>query len=156
MGAGVASQSTGWLRFILAQAAAGLLLAARLAPGLAADTAPLLLDRTIPLGDVRGRIDHLAFDAARHRLFVAELGNGSIGIINVGDGRLVHRIVGLREPQGLAYLPDNDTLFVASAGDGTARRYNGSDYAPLGAVRLGEDADNVRVDLILPRFDGHL
>ncbi|ACA20428.1 conserved hypothetical protein [Methylobacterium sp. 4-46] len=131
---------------VLAQVAAGLLLAAQPAPGLAAGTTPLLLDRTIPLGDVRGRIDHLAFDAARHRLLVAELGNGSIGVIDVGDGRLVHRIAGLRAPQGIAYLADNDTVFVASAGDGTVRRYSGSDYAPLGAVRLGEDADNLRID----------
>jgi len=34
----------------------------------------LQLEGTIPLGDVRGRIDHMAADPDRHRLFVAELG----------------------------------------------------------------------------------
>src|SRR5262245_8495752 len=32
----------------------------------------------IPLGDVSGRIDHLAIDLARRRLFVAELGNDTV------------------------------------------------------------------------------
>ena len=35
----------------------------------------LRIEAKIPLGDVRGRIDHMAFDLARQRLFVAELGN---------------------------------------------------------------------------------
>ena len=34
--------------------------------------AGLQLEATIPLGDVRGRIDHMAADPDRHRLFVAE------------------------------------------------------------------------------------
>ncbi|HEY2886335.1 MAG TPA: hypothetical protein VGJ08_14075, partial [Rhizomicrobium sp.] len=33
--------------------------------------APLQLEAKIPLGAVRGRIDHLAIDLARRRLFVA-------------------------------------------------------------------------------------
>jgi hypothetical protein len=37
--------------------------------------APLLLERKIQLGEVRGRIDHLAVDLKRNRLFVAELEN---------------------------------------------------------------------------------
>ena len=36
------------------------------------------LEAKIPLGEVHGRIDHLAFDAGRDRLFVAELGNNSV------------------------------------------------------------------------------
>jgi len=33
----------------------------------------------IPLGDVRGRIDHMTIDLKRHRLFVAELGKRRSG-----------------------------------------------------------------------------
>jgi hypothetical protein len=39
---------------------------------------PLLLEGKIPLGSVAGRIDHMAIDLARRRLFVAELGNNII------------------------------------------------------------------------------
>ncbi len=41
----------------------------------AAEPEPLTLEAKIPLGAVRGRIDHLAADIPRRRLFVAELGN---------------------------------------------------------------------------------
>src|SRR5262245_35853258 len=42
--------------------------------------APLQLEGKIALGDVSGRIDHLAIDLAHKRLFVAELGNDSVGV----------------------------------------------------------------------------
>ncbi len=48
--------------------------------------APLQLEGKIPLGAVRGRIDHMAIDLDRHRLFVAELGNDSVGVVDL-DGR---------------------------------------------------------------------
>jgi chromate transporter len=43
----------------------------------AALPAVLELESKIPLGEIRGRIDHLAIDAGRQRLYVAELGNDS-------------------------------------------------------------------------------
>jgi len=51
-------------------------------PADAADPAPLAVETRIALGEVSGRIDHLAIDAARWRLYVAELGNGSVGVID--------------------------------------------------------------------------
>src|SRR3954452_3513698 len=106
----------------------------------------LSLERKIPLGDVRGRIDHLAIDLARHRLFVAELGNGSLGVVDLEHGNLLQRIEGLKEPQGVAYVPATDTVYGASGGDGSLRRFAGADLTPLGTTDLGEDADNVRED----------
>src|SRR3954452_12269652 len=86
----------------------------------------LSLERKIPLGKVEGRIDHLAVDLARHRLFVAELGNGSVGVVDLEQGKLLKRIGGLKEPQGVGYVPGSDSVYVASAGDGTLRRYAGA------------------------------
>ena len=60
------------------------------------------LERTITLPNVSGRIDHLAVDVPRQRLFVAELGNGSVDRIDLSSGE-TRRIGGLKEPQGLAY-----------------------------------------------------
>ena len=65
---------------------------------------PLVLERTIPLTGARGRIDHLAVDLQHRRLFVAELGNGSVEAIDVAHGVSLGRVTGLKEPQGLAYL----------------------------------------------------
>jgi hypothetical protein len=108
--------------------------------------APLVLERTIALKGVAGRIDHLAYDASRSRLFVAELGNGSVESIDLASGRSVGRIGGLREPQGVAFLPARDELAVASGGDGTLRFYRGADLAPVGVMQIGSDPDNLRVD----------
>ena len=63
---------------------------------------PLVLEQKIPLGEVQGRIDHLAIDLARERLFVAELGNNSVGVVDLAAGKLLRGIDGLNEPQGVA------------------------------------------------------
>ncbi|MGH9552623.1 MAG: hypothetical protein ACRD3W_24805, partial [Terriglobales bacterium] len=43
----------------------------------------LRLDAKIPLGNVSGRIDHMAIDLNRQRLFVAELGNNTVGVVDL-------------------------------------------------------------------------
>jgi hypothetical protein len=43
-------------------------------------------------------------------------------------------------------VPDVDTLYVANADDDIVDRFNGADFAPLGRLMLGDDADNIRVD----------
>lgn len=105
----------------------------------------LVLEQTIALPGVSGRIDHLAVDLAHGRLFVAALGNGSVEAVDLAKGVVAGRITGLSEPQGLAYLPERDELVVAS-GDGWVRFYRGADLVLTGSLKLGEDADNVRVD----------
>ena len=107
---------------------------------------PLVLERTILLPDVAGRIDHMAVDLRHGRLFVAELGSGSVDAVNLAAGKAVQRITGLKEPQGVGYDPGADRLAVASAGDGSVRLFRGEDLQPVGTIALGEDADNVRLD----------
>jgi DNA-binding beta-propeller fold protein YncE len=108
--------------------------------------APLVLETKIPLGEVSGRIDHLSIDVKRQRLFVAELGNDSVGVVDLAVGKVLRRITGMSEPQGVAYVPFADSVFVANAGDGSVHVLRGDDLAPIGRIELGEDADNVRVD----------
>jgi hypothetical protein len=107
---------------------------------------PLILDGTIPLGQVSGRIDHLGIDLKRQRLLVAELGNNSVGVVDLPAGKVLRRIAGLSEPQGVAYVASSDSVFVANAGDGSVRVLRGEDLTPIGRIELGDDADNVRVD----------
>jgi hypothetical protein len=107
---------------------------------------PLVLERTIALPNVSGRIDHLAIDLGRKRLMVAELGNGTLDIIDLVAGKSIHRIEGLHEPQGVGYVPKEDLIAVASAGDGSVRLFHAEDFSPLAAIDLGDDADNIRLD----------
>src|SRR6267143_1642549 len=108
--------------------------------------APFVLETKIPLGEVSGRIDHLAIDLKRQRLFVAVLGNNSLGVIDLAAGKVLRRIDNLSEPQGVAYVPFADSVYVANAGDGSVRVLRGDDLPPIGRIELGDDADNVRVD----------
>jgi len=130
---------------LAAAALAGALLASGTAQAQPTEV-PLQLEAKISLGNVRGRIDHMAFDAKRQRLFVAELGNDSVAIVDLAAGKVVRRLEGLKEPQGTAYEPASDTLYVANARDGSVHLYHGSDYAPAGEIGLGDDADNIRVE----------
>src|SRR5215813_7570152 len=107
---------------------------------------PLLLQAKIPLGDIRGRIDHLAVDLNRQRLFVAELGNNTVGVVDLKERSVTLRLAGLKEPQGIGYAASTDTLYVANASDGTVRLFQGPNLSPAGQIELGDDADNVRVD----------
>jgi DNA-binding beta-propeller fold protein YncE len=107
---------------------------------------PLVLDAKIPLGQISGRIDHLAVDLKRQRLFVAELGNDSLGVVDLAAGKVARTIADFCEPQGVAYVPFADSVYVANATDGSVRVLRGDNLAPVGRIELGDDADNVRVD----------
>jgi hypothetical protein len=107
---------------------------------------PLVLEQTIALHSASGRIDHMAIDLARKRLLVAELGNNSVDAVDLVEGTVVHRITGLREPQGVGYAERADVILIANAGDGSVRLFSAGDFSPLGSVALGDDADNVRID----------
>jgi YVTN family beta-propeller protein len=106
----------------------------------------MTLEEKIPLGDIKGRIDHLAFDPARRRVYVAELGNNSVGIVDMRTRQLIRTVSGFDEPQGIGYEPSTDTIYVANAGDGSVRVFGGEDFAALGRIALADDADNVRID----------
>jgi hypothetical protein len=128
-----------------------LILLGLLSPGLARHAAarpaqPLVLEQKIALGEVGGRIDHLAVDLARNRLFVAELGNNSLGVVDLAAGKLLRRIGDLDEPQGVAYDLATDTVYVADGGDGLVHRFKGAELRPLDPIQLDADADNVRLD----------
>lgn len=109
---------------------------------------PLRLEAKIPLGNVKGRIDHLAVDLARQRLFVAELGNDTVGVIDLKERKVLRTLTGLKEPQGVGYVPATDMLYVANARDGSVMLFVGDAYRPAGKIELGDDADNIRVDLV--------
>ena len=106
----------------------------------------LNLEAKIPLGEVKGRIDHMALDPLRNRLFVAELENNSLAVVDLKRRKVVHVINRLSEPQGVGFELSSDTLYVANGGDGSVRLYRGTDYAETGRIDLGDDADNIRID----------
>ncbi len=107
---------------------------------------PLVVESRIPLGDIHGRLDHLAVDLPRHRLYVAELGNDTVGVVDLKDRKVLRTLPNLKAPQGIGYVASTDTVYVANAKDGSVRLFQGAELAPVGEIDLGSDADNVRVD----------
>lgn len=109
-------------------------------------SAPLKLKQTIALPGVEGRIDHFAFDPAGERLFVCALGNNSVEVLDLRKDERIHSITGLGAPQGIAYIPELDRLFVANDEKGIVRSYDAKSFQPVGEMNLKDDADNVRYD----------
>jgi DNA-binding beta-propeller fold protein YncE len=128
-----------------------LLLCAPLLMLRAGEPGPLKLLNTVPLPDVKGRIDHLAIDTKSKRLFVAALGNNSIEVLDLNAGEWRRSLAGCSKPQGLVYLPKPNLLFVANGGDGRVRVYDGTSFKPIVTVGGLEDADNLRYDAKLDR-----
>ena len=111
----------------------------------AQSTQPLTIVAKIWLGS-SGRIDHMSVDRQRHRLFVAELGNNSIAVVDLDARKLAKRITSVKEPQGVLYVPGADTLFVASGDDGSVHAFKGDELVPAGQLDFRDDADNLRLD----------
>jgi YVTN family beta-propeller protein len=107
---------------------------------------PLKLEKTIQLPDVQGRIDHMSIDVKGQRLFVSALGNNTVEVIDLKAGKRANTISGLKEPQGVVYLPGSDRLYVASSKDGTVKIFDATQLELLKTVEYGDDADNLRYD----------
>jgi DNA-binding beta-propeller fold protein YncE len=99
---------------------------------------------TIPLTGVNGRIDHLTFDPARNRLFVAALGNNTVEVVDTATAARVQSLSGFHEPQGLALVADLGAVAVANGDTGTLQLLDASTLATRWTTQIGGDADNVR------------
>lgn len=105
----------------------------------------LQLVATIEMPGVKGRIDHFAVDVARHRLFVAALGNDTVEVLDLEHDRRGKSLRGFREPQGIGYVASEDRLYVANAGGGVDV-LDGTSFSVLKRIEPLDDADNVRYD----------
>lgn len=112
------------------------------------ELAPLQLIQRIPVPGVTGRIDHFTAYPKRRLLIFAGLGNNTVEIVNTFEAKVIQSIKGLDEPQGVLYVPEFDKIFVANAGNGTVKVFDGKTYALRKSISLGEEADtdNLRYD----------
>src|SRR5205814_5755757 len=83
-----------------------------------ANPSSLKLIQTIPLPDVKGRIDHLAIDSKGKRLFVAALGNNTVEVLDLNAGTWLRSIAGGNNQQGVGDLPSPNPVTVPNAGAG--------------------------------------
>jgi DNA-binding beta-propeller fold protein YncE len=107
-------------------------------------TAPLVLTGAIPLPNVHGRIDHLALDP-KGRLFISALGNNTEEVLDLAAGVRANTITGIPKPQGVAYAPDFNKLFVGSD-EGKLYIYDATSFTLISSIDFGDDVDNLRYD----------
>ena len=112
----------------------------------AEEAGPLRLIQAIPLHNVEGRIDHVAVDLKGERLFIAALANNTVEIVDLRDGKHIGTINGLREPQGVGFVPEFSKIFVANAKGGACHVFDGSSFKRIKSVKFSDDADNIRYD----------
>jgi len=103
----------------------------------------LKLLQTIPLKGEPGRLDHFAIDNKQARLFIANLSNNSLDIVDLKAGKLIKQIPDQKKIQGIAYAPDLDRIFVGNGIGGECNVFDGKDYKLLKSIKL-PGADNVR------------
>ena len=99
-----------------------------------------------PLPNVEGRIDHMGVDLQGRRLFVSALGNNTLEVLDLRESKRLTTIKGLKEPQGVFFVPKENKIFVANGDDGTCMVFDGSSYKLLQTIHFTSDADNVRYD----------
>lgn len=108
----------------------------------------LKLVATIQLPDINGRIDHLAFDTRNQTIFIAALGNNTVEVVDLKAKKVIQTIKGLHEPQGIKFIQENNTVFVANGENGECDIYNADTYQLVTSIKMpGGDADNVRYDV---------
>ena len=110
------------------------------------DSPPLQLVQTIPLPNVEGRIDHFSVDLDNQRLFIAALGNNTVEMLDLRQGKVTQTLVGFSEPQGVLFVPATHKLYVANGGSGVCAIFDGDTLQSIGNVELAGDADNLRYD----------
>jgi len=97
---------------------------------------PLRLVQTIPLPNVKGRLDHMDVDVKGKRLFVAGLENGTFEVVDLQAGKWVRSIPGFKKAQGALFVPELNKLFLASGDDGMLRVFRGDTLELLDLVHL--------------------
>ena len=106
----------------------------------------LELEKEIPLPNVKGRIDHLDINLKDQIAYVAALGNNTVEVVDLKSGKILRSTNGFSEPQGVAYIPKHQELFVANGGTGECMFYNTATWQKVGSIKYDDDADDVRYD----------
>jgi WD40 repeat protein len=105
--------------------------------------------------NVNERIDHMAVDIKSQRLFVAELGNNSLDVVDLKAAKRVHSISSnynnglLNEPHSVVFIPELIRIFISNGQDGTVDIFDAksSSFSLIKKIKLpSDDADNMHYD----------
>jgi DNA-binding beta-propeller fold protein YncE len=128
------------------------------AKALPSSSSSFSLTQTIAIPNVNGRIDHMAIDIKGQKLFVAELENNSLDVVDLKAAKRIHSISNnnnnynynnrlLNEPQAVVFIPELNRIFVSNGQDGTVDVFDAKSFGFIKKIKLpSDDADNMRYD----------
>ena len=111
------------------------LLAAAFVPAYGQDKLTLRLVQTIPLPGVSGRLDHMAVDLEKKRLFVAAVANGTLEVLDLAAGKVINSLTGIKDTQDALFLGGHFNKLYVSSLDGTLRIFQGETFRLIQALR---------------------
>jgi hypothetical protein len=110
------------------------------------DRPALRLAQTIALPGVGGRLDHMAVDLEKKRLFVAAVANGTIEVLDLEAGNVIGTIPGIKDAQDALFLGGNFNKLYVSSLDGTLRIFQGETFRLIQALKLEPDPNRLLYD----------
>src|SRR5947209_8168231 len=116
-----------------------------------ARAADLELVQTIDLKGKAGSLDHLALDAKREHLFLANKTNNTLDVVDLKEGKLLKQIPNQQGVQGVAYAPELDKIFVGLGVKGFCNVFDGTSFKLVESIKFEDDADNVRYNAAAKR-----
>src|SRR6266446_764790 len=122
------------------------LLSIPLVPAYGQDKPTLRLVQTIPLSGVSGRLDHMAVDLEKKRLFVAAVANGTLEVLDLDAGKVINSIPGIKDTQDALFLGGQFNKLYVSSLDGTLRIFQGETFRLIQALKLEPDPNRLLYD----------
>jgi hypothetical protein len=107
---------------------------------------PLRLVQTIPLPGIAGRLDHMAVDLEKKRLFVAAVANGTLEVLDLDAGKVINSLTGIKDAQDALFLGGHFNKLYVSSLDGTLRIFQGETFRLVQALKLEPDPNRLLYD----------
>jgi len=112
----------------------------------AQETQALRLVQTITLPGVTGRLDHMAVDLEKKRLFVAAVANNTLEVVDLIGGRPLNSLRGFKDTQDALFLGgDFNKLYVSSL-DGHVRVFQGETFRLVQDFKVEPDPNRLFFD----------
>jgi hypothetical protein len=121
-------------------------LSVALLPAYGLDKDTLRLVQTIPLPGVGGRLDHMAVDLEKRRLFVAAVANGTLEVLDLDAGKVINSIPGIKDAQDALFLGGQFNKLYVSSLDGTLRIFQGETFRLIQSLKLEPDPNRLLYD----------
>jgi DNA-binding beta-propeller fold protein YncE len=121
-------------------------------PAVSQSHEPLTLLNTIRLPGIDGDFDHLAYDLKRNRLIAAAEENHTLEVFDLKTGKHLQSISGFKAPHSIAYVPEDDELFITDGEDASCLILSASDFHRISRIPLRAGADAALYDPATKRY----